>query len=359
MNAPTRRLVRTAALVSLLLSGQSGAVHAAGPSADPSAMPQGTAPAGSTLTAQPSIISTSVKPGDTSTTSVTLRAGIPLDVAMFPLGLGQALDGGFLPLPSAEEKSPYSGVAWITAEPAAFHLNAGESKAIAVTVHAPTAAGAGSRYAILEAQGTPTADGGNVNIGINLGLSVVITLDGTEGHRTGTLRDLAITPPTAGAPFTVTALLENTGNTHYGMPPFPITTKASLQGPSGEVVATASAEVVGSSVIPTFRRKLSLDLAPLATIADGTYHLELEADLPGGQILSRAALDFKLAGGAVGGETQAPASGPQTPGGQSADTGALILAALFGGVLMTLVLLVLFLGRRRLGKSRSASPGAR
>ena len=153
--------------------------------------------------------------------------------------------------------------------------------------------------------------------------------------------------------------LQNTGNTHYGMPPFLITTKASLQGPSGAVVATGTAQVTGASVIPTFRRKVSLDINPLTALADGTYHLELEADLPGGQILDQAALDFKLAGGAVGGATEAPATGPQTPGGQTADTGALVLSALLGGVLMTFVLLLLFLGRRRLAKARSGTRGAR
>jgi hypothetical protein len=355
MNAPNRRLIRATALLTLLLSTQMGSVQAAGPSAAPLA----SAPAGSTLTAQPSIIGATVKPGATSTTTVTLAAGIPLDISLFALGLGQSADGGFLPLPTADDKSPYTGVQWVTAEPAQFHLDAGQSRAVKVTVHAPADAGQGSRYAILEAQGTPTADGGNVAIGINLGLSVVITLDGTEGHRAGDLQGLAITPPTAGAPFTVTAMLQNTGNTHYGMPPFLIATKASLQGPSGAVVATGTAQVSGASVIPSFRRKLTLDLTPLATLADGNYHLELEADLPGGQILDRAALDFKLAAGTVGGATQAPASGPQTPGTQAADTGALILSALFGGVLMTLLLLLLFLGRRRLAKARSGTPGAR
>src|SRR5262245_13952037 len=135
----TRHLTRRVlgfALASLVMSLQAGV--ALGDTPAPSIPSNATPPPGSTLTARPSIIATSLRPGDTNVTTVSLTAGVDLDATISADGLGEATDGSFQTLASADDHSPYSARSWVSIEPATVHLAAGSSTSVTVTTHVPT-----------------------------------------------------------------------------------------------------------------------------------------------------------------------------------------------------------------------------
>ena len=215
----------------------------------------------------------------------------------------------------------------------------------------PKDAGDGTRYAILQVRSRPVGSGGNVGIGVTLGISVVVTLDGTTQSHTGKLEDLTVDSSLPDDPLAVSATLRNTGNAHFGAPPNAISAVATLLGASGQL-ATSKTDVTGNSLVPTFGRRLDLALKPQGPLVDGTYQLVVEADLQDGTVLDKATLEFQERNGAVLGVTSVPNAPPPVEK-DSTDMVALILATLLGAGVAVVALTILRPGRRR---RRTAPP---
>ena len=355
MNVVVGRAMRAIALGSGLLLAHGAAIVgqpgiapiAVAASQSPSTLsPQATPPSGSTLSAVPSIVSATTRPGGASTSKVTLKAGIALDVEIVPVGLGQSLDGTFASLADAQDTSPYTARGFVDVTPRSLQLKAGDSRDLTVSIHVPNDAGDGTRYAILQVRSRPAGSAGNVGIGLTLGISVVVTIDGTAQTHTGKLENLVIDSSAPGDPLAVSATLMNTGNAHYGAPPNAISVSASLLGASG-TIATTKTDITGNSIVPTFGRRLDLSLKPPAAFVDGTYELVVEADLQNGTMLDRATLQFKEHNGSVLGVTSAPNPPAPAPGTGGTDGLALIVASVIGAGVAVLLLTLLRPRRRR------------
>lgn len=329
MNTPAGRLVRALLLGALLVVGQGGAAVAQTSKETPSGL--------ETLTAEPSLIIATVEPGETRTAELTLRAGAGLDIKIEPQGLGQSPAGDFEFVPKAEDRTPYSARPLIKVAPQRFRMKKGESRQIKVTIRVPRDAGEGARYALLQVSGTPVPGEGNVAVGVALGVSAIITLADTSQTRIGVIEDLAIASAPPGQPLPVTAVLKNTGNTHFGAQPIGMYAAATLRNANGAEIATNRTALTGNSIIPTFGRAVELSLAPGQPLAPGRYQVEMEVGFDDGTVLDRATTDLEIPGGAV-----LPATG-----GPSSEDLPLLLAGLLGALAAALVLITIF-GTRRL-----------
>jgi hypothetical protein len=333
MFAPARRLA-SVLLGSFLLLGQGGIATAADPSASPDSA--ATPPAGTTLTAQPSVLSLSVAPGSTVTSTLTLTAGVSLDLTVEPQGLGQdAGDGSFTFLPADKDVSQYSARPYVSVTPSSFSLAAGGAQKVSVTVTLPADAGDGERFALLKVSGKPAAGSGNVGIGVALGVGILVALPGTTPHLAGTISGLAATIAGPGQPVTVVGTIENSGDTHYGARPATVYQQATIHDVNGTLLGTGRDTLTGNSVIPTFGRRFSVDVAPAQPLPAGRYKVDVEVGLTDGTVLATSSADLIAPGGAVAGAIGGPS------------TEALPMSAILMGVLIgVLIVAVIVLGVR-------------
>ena len=337
MFAPARRLI-SIIIGAFLLLGQGGIAIAADPSATPDTA--ATPPAGTTLTAQPSVISLSVAPGSTVTSTLTLTAGVGLDLTVEPQGLGQAPDdGSFTFLSADKDVSQYSARPYISVSPTTFRLEAGGAQKITVTVSLPADAGNGERYALLKVSGKPVAGSGNVGIGVALGVGVLVGLSGTTQDVAGTIADLSATSSGPGSPVTVVGTIENNGNTHYGAPPTTVYQVATIHDANGASLGSTRGTLSGNSVIPTFGRQFDLAVSPAQPLPAGTYKVDVEVGLADGTVLATASTDLVAPGGAVAGATGSPST-------ESLPLATILMVAVIG-ILLAVVVVLGLRNRRR------------
>ena len=360
MNAPLHRVTRAVALGALLALGQIGSpptwpslvpgVAAANPSGAPA-----TPPAGSTLSAQPSIISAALKPGAATSTTVTLTSGIAQDIQLSVDGLGQTTDGNFVSVPAAKDAGKFTARPFVTVAPQSVHLAAGAHQPVTVTIAVPRDAGQGTRYAIVSISGHPAGASQNVGIAVTLGLSIVVALDGTQQTHEGLIADLAARQ-TPGQPLDVTATLVNTGDSHYGAAPYQVDAIATLLDWSGKTLASAKTSLTGNSVVPSFARAVDVTFPPAAPLGDGHYHLELDAVLRDGTVLDRKRIELDAAGGvfaASGSPEPAPAVAVPATGGDSG-----IVIGVLGALVGAGVAVALLAPRRRARSKAMAASDA-
>jgi hypothetical protein len=338
MSTPARR-VATVLLGSLMFLGQGSLAMAASPSAPPPNA-AATPPSGTTLTAEPSILALSMEAGGTATGTLTLRAGVALDLTVEPQGLGQSPDdGSFTFVAPDDDVSPYTARPFVDVEPDRFTLAAGGSQKVTVTVRLPADATDGERYALLKVDGKPVAGSGNVGIGVALGVGVLIALPDTTQTVTGSIEDLTVSGAAPGQPVTVAGTIENTGNTHYGAPPSAVYQVATIRDANGTAVGGTRGTLTGNSIVPTFRRQFELLVAPSQVLPAGAYTVDVEVGLEDGTVLDTATGDLVVAGGAVAGVTGGPPS-------EAIPAITLLLAAAVG-ILLAVVLVLGVRSRRR------------
>jgi len=292
-------------------------------------------PADATLTASPSVLGVAVKPGGRQVSTITLHAGVALDVSIASQGLGQSpADGGFTYLPPGEDTGQYSARPLVDVSPSTFSMTAGEVREASLTVSAPASVGDGERFALLKVTGQPKASSGNVGFSVALGVSVVVSLLGTTVQRTGAVEGLSVgAPATRGDPVTVTGTLRNTGNIHYGAPPNQLTESATLRDGTGAVLGSTATTIVGNSIVPGFARQFKLSIQPTAPLAGGHYAVEVGATLQDGTVLDRETVQVDLGAGL-------PVVTPP-----SSDGLPLVIAGLLS--LLAALLLIVFVSRRR------------
>jgi hypothetical protein len=352
MNTSTRRLLGGLATAAVLLLGQGGFVRAADPSATPIAAPPSGPTGNEMLSVQPSLISIAARPGDTTSTELTVRSAANLSVKIMAQGLGQSRDGSFVAVPAESDTGAFSARPMITASPANLELKPGDIVKVTVNATLPADAGEGSRYAILSITGFPPSPTGssNVGFGVDLGVSTIVQIANTAQTKTGAIESIDVGKSLPGQPLPVAVSFKNTGNTHFGAVPNEVLATAVLQDASGTELGTATANGNQLSIIPGFVRSMALAMTPSKTLVDGAkYHVEVGVGLKDGTIFDRKALDFTWSGGEVLSPTSGaietpPASAPAAP---ATDTGLIIAVAVITAGVVALLFLVIPRTRRR------------
>ena len=83
-----------------------------------------------------------------------------LDLKVEARGLGQELDGSYVPLTSDNDQSPYSALTYIASiDKPSLHLEPGAAENVQVVVSAPAEAAAGTRYACVYINSQPAGTG--------------------------------------------------------------------------------------------------------------------------------------------------------------------------------------------------------
>jgi hypothetical protein len=359
MNTTTRRLLGGFAIAATLFIGQGGLTYAASPAPDSSA-PSG--PTGNEmLSVQPALISVSVAPGGSTTTQLTLRAAANLNVTISTDGLGQATDSSFKSLTAADDTSPYSARTMVTASQSSLRMKPGDKVQLTVSISVPQNAGEGSRYALLDITGMPAgaSPSSNVGFGVQLGVSTIVQISGTNQNKTGQIKNIAVGKSLPGQALPITVSFVNTGNVHYGAIPNELVTTATLQDSTDALLANANLDGNKVSIIPTFDRDIPLTMTPASALISGqTYHLEVGVGLKDGTVLDQKAIDFTWTGAEILSQAPVPVTAAPVTAAPSTDPLPIILAAIFGGALVVVAFVVFSRVRKRGTPSDGAAGGA-
>lgn len=219
------------------------------------------------------VLQTDVAPGNTKTLTMAVSSAVSdpaMNVLVELTGLGQFLDGTYQELAEDDDRNRYSARSFITISPEEFHLEPGGCQDIEVTVHIPDNAGKGGRYAIIYVRAEHNSQG-QVSIGCNIGIPVVLTIKDTELLRTGKITDFSVGEIVLGEPVDITAIFNNTGNYHYKA-----RAKATLRDESGRELGTAATSLTAASIIPTYSREFKLSLSPPQESPPGRCYIDLE-----------------------------------------------------------------------------------
>ncbi|HUO40139.1 MAG TPA: hypothetical protein VMU34_20860, partial [Mycobacterium sp.] len=301
MNTSARRLMGGLAIAAVLLLGQGGFVRAASGQPTPAPTPPSGPTGSEMLSVQPSLINVTAKPGATASAQLTVRAAANLSVSIRTQGLGQAADGSFAAIPPEKDTGSYSARSMLSVSPGSLQVKPGDKITLNVSIAVPSNVGSGSRYAILTITGFPVSQSSaNVGIGVELGVSVIVQIDGTPQTKAGQIQSIDLGKALPGQALPVTVPFLNTGNTHFGAIPDELVATATLQDAAGSPLGSASASGNNLSLIPGFVRAMNLSMTPSKPLVDGAkYHIETGVGLKDGTIFDRKALDFTWSGGQV------------------------------------------------------------
>ena len=251
-----------------------------------------TAPVSAGLRVGGAKIEASISPGqmNTYTMNVGNTTSEPMDIAVDVRGLGNQISGVLEALPAQNDSSPYSARQFVTASPASFHLEPGQSQDVTVTVNVPSPVGDGGRYADVFIYTIPSG-GGQVAISIAVSAQVLLTIDGSNLVRTGTIMSVDVPQPQSEQLFATTATIMNTGNYHYK-----VTFNGTVTNDQDRVVGTVWQTNSPYNLIPTFSQQIAVPLNISEELSPGTYYLTTEAYTEGGILLDTRTTTFILTG---------------------------------------------------------------
>lgn len=291
-----------------------------------------TAMADSGLGVTGALLNVTMTPGATYTHTMTVTNSFTyaLDMQVEARGLGQGLDGSYIPLASEEDQSPYSALAYITQiDKPSFHLERGASENVSATIAVPQDALPGTRYACVYIWSQPTG-GGQVGVSVAAIVLIVINIPGSGQAKTGEITGLSVGEIVSGQPIQISTIFKNTGTYHYK-----ISNEVIIKNASGEVVSDNTTALTTSSIIPTFSRLVttSIPTDKVNNMPAGEYAVESRVLLEDGTLLDSATAGLTV-----------PAGYKQTRGGIWLIVGIIVAVAVVLAV--TAVVLVLRLRRR-------------
>jgi len=232
-----------------------------------------------------SLLDVTMPPGETyvHTMTVTNSFTYALDMQVEARGLGQGLDGSYLPLTNEEDQSPYSALTYITQiDNPSFHLEPGASEVVKATIDAPSDALPGTRYACIYIYSQPTGSG-QVGVTVAAIVPIVVNVPGSEQTKTGEITGLDVSEVKSGQAIQISTTFNNTGTYHYKAK-----NQVTLKNESGEVVSNTVTMLTTSSIIPTFSRlftTFSFSADPINGIPPGEYSIESMVMLDDGTLL--------------------------------------------------------------------------
>jgi len=227
-----------------------------------------------------SLLDVTMPPGSTHVHTMTVSNGFTyaLDIQVEARGLGQELDGSYVPLTKEEDQSPYSALTYITLiDKSSLHLEPGGSEVVKATINAPLDAGPGTRYACIYIY-SAAAGGGPVGVSVAAIVPVVVTVPGAAQVKTGEITGLIVSELKSGQPIEISTTFKNMGTYHYKA-----MNEITIKDGAGEVFSDNTTALTASSIIPTFSRLFTVSCIPI----------DPDKGLPPGEysVLSKVMLD--------------------------------------------------------------------
>jgi len=237
-------------------------------------------------------IQESVSPGQVKTYTINVgdTTSDPMDVTVEVRGLGNYITGPIQALPAENDSSIYSARQFITASPASFHLEPGQSHDVTVTVNVPADVGDGGRYADIFIYTAPSG-GGQIGVSLAVSAQVLLTINGSNLIKTGQILSVAVPQPQSEQLFATIATIKNTGNYHYK-----VTFNGTITNEQGQVMGTAWQTNSVYNLMPTFSQQVAIPLNISEELSPGTYYLTIEADTQDGILLDTRTTTFVLTG---------------------------------------------------------------
>jgi methionine-rich copper-binding protein CopC len=299
-----------------------------------------------TLAVSPPIVNVTAPAGGTVSADVRLQSGIAQTVALQSQGLGQAGDGSFNYVATADDVNADSARSMVNVSPATISMQPGGEQKLTITVTVPQNVGDGIRYAMVRVTGTPGGVAAQqVGIAVELGVPVIVTISNTNLKKTGKLANLKVGTTDVGW-HVVTGQIQNTGNAHFGGAPNPLHISAAVYDSGNHSVAGNRENFTGNSILPSYSRDFSVSLGK--TLASGNYRVEVVAALQDGTVVDKTAMAFSVSNGQVLGATAVPYQGATT--GTGSDGNGLLLGVLGGALGGAFLVAVFALVSRRRGR---------
>lgn len=231
-----------------------------------------------------------VSPGQAFTYVINVgdNTDAPMDIAVDIDGMGNYLGGSVMAVTQENDSSPYSARAFVTASPARFHLEAGQSQNVNISVSVPANVGDGGRYAVVLIRTIPT---GGTGIGISTAIAaqILLTIQGSNMIITGDASSLNLSVPKSEQKFSIAATVNNSGNYHYKLS-FGGTIKDNL----GQVVGTAWQTNSSYNLIPAFASQTDVAFNISRELTPGMYTAQVDAYTTKGVFLDSNTIEFAL-----------------------------------------------------------------
>jgi hypothetical protein len=206
-----------------------------------------------------------------------------LDMQVEARGLGQELDGSYIPLTSGEDQSPYSALTYITQiDKTAFHLEPGSDEVVKATVDCPSDATPGTRYACIYVHSAASGEG-PVGISVAAIVPVVVGVPGSAQVRIGDITGLTVGELKSGQPIGISTTFKNMGTYHYKA-----MNQVTIKNGAGEVFSDGKTELTSASIIPTFSRLFAVSCVPADAdkgLPPGEYSVVSKVMLEDGPVL--------------------------------------------------------------------------
>ena len=241
-----------------------------------------------------SLLDVTMTPGATYTHTMMVTNGFnyALDMQVEARGLGQSLDGSYLPLTTDNDTSPYSALPFISQiDNPSFHLEPGAAESVNATVSVPQDALPGTRYACIYIY-SQTAGGGQVGFAAAAEVPIVVTIPGAEQIKKGEITGLTVGEIVSGQPIQISTTFQNTGTYYYKAE-----NQVTVTDGSGKVVSSTETPLTSSSIIPTFSRlftTFSLSADPVNGMPPGEYSVASSVMLQDGTLLDTKTTSFTI-----------------------------------------------------------------
>ncbi len=217
----------------------------------------------------------------------------PVEVQITANGFGEDIDGQFQSLSDQQDSSPYSGRTLITGiDKTGFRLEPGQTMPVAVTITVPNDATTHARYATVFIDSQIAAQGTVPGQKLGIIVPIVITPVDVKKDLVGEITDLTVGAVKMGQPITAAITVKNTGNYHYK-----VRGSMKLIDTAGQTVATLPIDLTGTSIIPTFSRRLQMSYAALdqpTGLKSGNYILLAEVTREDGSLIGTRQVAFQV-----------------------------------------------------------------
>jgi len=231
------------------------------------------------------LLDVTMPPGSTHVHTMTVSNGFTyaLDIQVEARGLGQELDGSYIPLTSEEDHSPYSALTYIALiDKSSLHLEPGASEVVKATINAPSDAAPGTRYACIYIYSAATGEG-PVGVSVAAIVPVVVTVPGATQVKTGEITGLTVSELKSGQPIEISTTFKNMGTYHYKA-----MNQVIIKDGAGEVFSDSATALTASSIIPTFSRLSTASCIPADPdkgLPPGEYSVVSKVTLDDGTLL--------------------------------------------------------------------------
>jgi len=230
----------------------------------------------SALTVSGGLLKADVAPGEQIKHEITVSIGendTSIEAIAGVFGYGLSLDGARGLLAPEDDKSPYSARGFLSISPESAIIKPGEPVTFVLEGKVPEDVGSGGRYALVNIA-TPARGSGQVGIALAAMVPVLITISGSDLVETGEITNLTVSGDN------VSAIFKNNGNHH-----FKASAEAILKDDKGEVVSSAEAPLMSTSLVPTASWLFNMDFKQEKEQGHGDYTVEVKVTKEDGTVL--------------------------------------------------------------------------